>query len=56
VELGRVATEEVAAASFISVQRLLPMPDQSLLTVVLVGMVLQLDLQVVVVEQEVEED
>jgi hypothetical protein len=50
-----VATVAQVVASFTSVQRLLPMPDQSLLTVVLVGMVLRLALQVLVPEQVVVE-
>jgi hypothetical protein len=41
-----VATVAQVVASFTSVQRLLPMPDQSLQMVVLVGMVSQLELRV----------
>jgi hypothetical protein len=54
VELAQVVTVVVVVASFISVQRQLPMPDQSLLTVEQVAMVLQLALLVLEVQPVVE--
>jgi hypothetical protein len=54
VELAQVVTVVVVVASFISVQRQLPMPDQSLLTVEQVAMVLQLALLVLEVQLVVE--